>query len=225
MAAPKGKITENFTNAKALDVTSRTRSIESDERRAHGDALVNAAIRSGIREPHARKYTGGSGFRGNWTTETSIAVASNERTLKEFDERRAEIERAGENATRGELAYRRYVRTGDAESRDLASGASTGSYLVPPGLLGPLVLGVQYFSSVVGRSRLWHSVSPSGQPFGGPASVPMVVGDVGVSVGKLGANAQQTEGDIGGTGVTNGAFSNAPLYIAKNLVRIGFALM
>jgi HK97 family phage major capsid protein len=226
MTAPKGKVTDADVRLRDVQFNSESLDIESAQRRAAGDALVNAAIRSGIREPWAESYRGGSGFRGNWTTETSIAVASNARTLREFDERRAEIEQAGRNATNGELAYRQYLRTGDAESRDLAAGATTGSYLVPPGLLGPLLFGVQYFSAVVGRARLWHSVSANGTPFGGPATVPLVTGDVADSVGTVAEGTQSTQTNLGGSGgITDVAFSNAPLYIAKNLLRVGFALM
>jgi HK97 family phage major capsid protein len=190
-------------------------SIQEDQ----ADADVRAIGR--IREPHTVPYVGGSGLRGGLTTAARVAMDGNVRTLQEYDRAQRDRERASHDASGREFAYRQYLRAG-IESRDLSEGATPGSYLVPPALMGDLIFGVQYFSGILGRARLWHSVTPGGSPFGGAAQFPSIAGDVSNNVGAIGENTQNS---IFVPSFSTVTFGNTPLWIAGNLARIGRALM
>src|SRR5579859_1077529 len=164
-----------------LDAFPRSKgmSIQEFEQQQAVDAL------GPIVEPHTRRYAGGSGFRGGLTTPARVMRSLDYATIEEYDRAQADRERASRDVTGRELAYRNYLRTGSTsgvESRDLLEGATPGSYLVPPTLMGDLIFGVQYFSGVLSRARFWHSVSPGGKPFGGPATLPSIATDVQYNV-------------------------------------------
>ncbi len=202
--------------------------LTDSERSAGMDALRSQHVKSlgTLVEPHTLRYTGGSGLRGGMTTNARMELARNTRTIEEYDRRAADIERAHGKAYGSDFAYRNYLRTGAVEHRDLAAGTTPGSYLVPPDLMDDLLFGVQFFSAILPRARLWKSVTPSGKPFGGPALVPMIASDLTQNVGKLGANTLNSNFVPGGaTGFQQVSFSNAPLYIAADLARVGYALM
>jgi len=142
------------------------------------------------------------------------------RTLQEWDAMNGAYSQRAAIRERQELAYRNYLRSG-VESRDLAAGSATGSYFVPPALMGDLIFGLQYFSAILGRSKLWVSVDQNGKPFGGPARIPTITADTSVTDSQIGENTQ-----VGNTDYTFGqaTFSNAPIYTG-GLGRFGRALM
>lgn len=193
--------------------------ITDRERDAAYDAMLTREIRAG--GIYRRGPIGSSGLRQNIPSvqhraEYNHAVA----TLEEYDQRQRDLEFAGANVTRSEMAWRTYLRTGVAESRDLSAGALTG-YLVPRDIEGELIWGAQYFSAVLQRARLWKSVGPDGRAFGGPAQLPSVAADVSVTASQIAENTQRGETDLSFGMVS---FSNAPTYTG-GLMRFGRALM
>lgn len=154
------------------------------------------------------------------STFTPAKRAELEKSLAEYDATQARSLQRVATSENADRAYRNYVRSG-VQSRDLAAGSVTGSYLVPPALMGELVFGLQYFSAITARSKLWVSVDRFGKPFGGPARIPTITADVSVTDSQIGENTQVGETDyvFGQT-----TFSNAPIYTG-GLGRFGRALM
>jgi predicted phage gp36 major capsid-like protein len=92
-------------------------------------------------------------------------------------------------------AFSRLLRVPDAESRDLSTAVS-GGYLIPKSMEPGVLFAVRY-ASFIGQLRLWKSVNPvTGQPHGGAASYPMLVGDVANKSISIGDDTLATPNDF-----------------------------